>query len=385
MRKRVFISLIFMMILMSSLSFAENDETKKDINEYIENQLKSIQIYKLEEFFENEQVLKSVNFKNFVMDVIKGKKNILELIDGEMLKQYFFRELRVNFKIFISILVLAVLSSILKSLDNSFSSGSINKISNYAVFIVIISISFLGFKQALDICKVTIDNMVSFMEIAIPIEIALLVTLGFPVTSAALNPVFLGGIVFINIIFKTFLIITMTLSFSILIVNSISKNIKLKKFFSFIKQINIFTIGFLLTVYLGIISIQGIYVTSFDKFSVKTIKFAVDFIPVVGNFVSDSIEILLSSSHLLKSVLGAASLVILIGICLLPILKIVSIMLVYKISAIIIEPISEDNISSYLNEIGNLMTIILSAVVAVGIMFFITISILASIGNVTKI
>jgi stage III sporulation protein AE len=374
-----------MMILITTFSFAQNDEAKKDINEYLESQLKSMEIYKLEECFENEQALKNINFKNFIMDVMKGKKNILDLIDKDIIKDYFLKELRINFKIFISILVLSILSSILKNLDNSFSSGSVSKISNYAIFLIIISISFLGFKQALDICKSTIEHMVNFMEIAIPIEIALLVTLGFPVTSAALNPVFLGGIVFINIIFKTFLIITMTLSFSILIVNSISENIKLKRFFSFIKQINIFTIGILLTIYLGIISIQGIYVTSFDNFSVKTIKFAVDFIPVIGGFVSDSIEILLSSSHLLKSVLGAASLVILIGICLIPVLKIVSIILVYKISSIVIEPISEDGISSYLNEIGNLMTIILSAVVAICIMFFITIAILASIGNVTKL
>lgn len=383
MKRRVFVGVLIIFFLMASLAYAQSDE-KVDINKYIDNQLKTIQIDRLQKTFENEQVIKNINLKDFIVDVMKGKKNVLDIIDKAQVKNYLFKEIKFNFKILVTILILSLISAILKNLDNSFSGTAISKVSNYTVFVLLISITFMGYKDVLEIARVTIDNMVNFMQIAIPIEMAFLVTLGFPVTSASLSPIFLGGIVFINIVFKTFLMVIMALSFSILIINNISSNINLKRLYNFTKQISVFTVGFLLTVYLGIISIQGIYVTSFDKFSIKTIKFAVDFIPVVGGFVSDSIEILLSSSYLLKSVLGAAALVILIGICLIPIFKILSIILVYKISSIIVEPISDDNISTYLNEMANLMIIILSSVVAVGIMFFITIAILASIGNVTR-
>lgn len=386
MKIRLFFMTIIVMVLMTTLCFGEDTNPQKSMNEYIEKQLDSVQIYKLEEYFEKEYALKDVDLKSFIMEVVKGKKSILDLVDKDMLMNYLFKEVRVNLKIFISILVLAVLSSILKNLDNSFSSGTISKISNYVIFIIIISLSFIGYKEVLNICKETIENMVSFMEIVIPIEIAILVTLGFPITSIILNPIFLGGIVFINIVFKKFLIITMILSFSILIINSISKNIKFERFLSFIKQLNIFMIALMLITYLGIISIQGIYVTSFDKFSVKTVKFAIgNFIPVIGGFVSDSIDILLSASFLLKSVLGSVGLVILIAICMLPALKMIAVILVYKVSSVIIEPISEESISKYLNEMGNLIAILLASVVVIGIMFFITIAILASIGSVTKI
>ncbi|WP_099188112.1 stage III sporulation protein AE [Tepidibacter mesophilus] len=383
MKKRVFVGVLIMFFLITNLAYAQ-DDSKGNIDKYIDNQLKTIQIDRLQKTFENEQVIKDINLKDFIIDVMKGEKNILDIIDKAQVKHYLFKEIKFNFKILVTILILSLISAILKNLDNSFSGTAISKVSNYTVFVLLISITFMGYKDVLEIAKVTIDNMVNFMQIAIPIEMAFLVTLGFPVTSASLSPIFLGGIVFINIVFKTFLMVIMALSFSILIINNISSNINLKRLYNFTKQISVFTVGFLLTVYLGIISIQGIYVTSFDKFSIKTIKFAVDFIPVVGGFVSDSIEILLSSSYLLKSVLGAAALVILIGICLIPIFKIVSIILVYKFSSIIVEPISDDNISAYLNEMANLMIIILSSVVAVGIMFFITIAILASIGNVTR-
>lgn len=101
------------------------------------------------------------------------------------------------------------------------------------------------------------------------------------------------------------------------------------------------------TIYLGLVSIQGLYVTSVDNFTVKTAKFAIgNFIPVVGGFVSDSVDILLSSSQLIKGIrwnrlnslsrnMPSSS------------YKIASIILVYKVSAIAVEPIGEDSISSF--------------------------------------
>lgn len=70
------------------------------------------------------------------------------------------------------------------------------------------------------------------------------------------------------------------------------------------------------TIYLGLVSIQG-HITSVDNFTVKTAKFVIgNFIPVVGGFVSDSVDILLSSSQLIKGVFGGIGLIVLVGICL---------------------------------------------------------------------
>ena len=71
------------------------------------------------------------------------------------------------------------------------------------------------------------------------------------------------------------------------------------------------------------------------------------------------------------------------SICVIPIIKIVCVILVYKVCAIAIEPIGEGNIANFLNEVANLMMIILAAIIVVAIMFFVTIAILTSITAVT--
>lgn len=390
MKNKILGLVLIMLFSLTSASFAEdknNDEeyedTKNNIDLYIDNQLSKINIDEIEKYVKDDNVVKDINLKTYIKDLISGNANILDLFDKNKIKTTIFSELKTSIKVAMSILVLALLSSIIKSLENSFSSSSISTVTNYIVFITVVTLTLVSFKDILALCYTTIENVIGLVNVIIPIMISLLVLVGFPITSTALNPIFIGGIAAINIVFKKFVFVAISLAFAILVINNITNNIKLNRLSSFIKQINVVTLGAVFTLYLGLVSIQGLYVTSFDKFTVKTAKFAVgNFIPVVGGFVSDSVDILLSSSQLIKNVFGGVGLVILIGICLIPVIKILSVILVYKVCAIAIEPIGEDNISSFLNEVANLMIIILATIIAVTIMFFVTIAILTSISTV---
>ena len=381
MKNKILGVVLIFLFSFTSVCFAEDknngeeyEDTKNNIDLYIDNQLSKINIDEIEKYVKDDDVIKNINLKSYIKDLIHGKANILDLFDKEKIKNLLFSEAKSGIKIASSILVLALLSSIIKSLENSFSSSSITTVTNYIVFITVVTLTLVSFKDVLSLCYSTIENIIGLVNVIIPIMISLLVLVGFPITSTALN-----------IVFKKFIFVAISLAFAILVINNITNNIKLNRLASFIKQINVVSLGAVFTLYLGLVSIQGLYVTSFDKFTVKTAKFAVgNFIPVVGGFVSDSLDILLSSSQLIKNVFGGIGLVILAGMCLIPIIKIISVVLVYKLCAIAIEPIGEDNISSFLNEVANLMIIILATMIAVTIMFFVTIAILTSISAVAS-
>ncbi|MGL5749831.1 MAG: stage III sporulation protein AE [Paraclostridium sp.] len=387
--KKIITSIIMCILIgftFTNISFANDEEqVQENVDSYIEEQINKLKLSEIQKYIEDEEIIKDIDIKQFIKDLIKGEATMLDLFDKEGLKEFLFSESKASLKVVAVILVLALLSSILKSLDNSFSSGSISQVTNYIVFITMVTLTLVGFKDVLDICNTTMDSMINVMQIIMPIMITFLVVMGFPMTSTIMTPIFLGGVTFINVIFKKFLLVSITVGFAILIINNLSQSIKLKKLASFIKQLNLITIGAVFTIYLGLVSLQGLYVKSIDGFAVKTTKFAMgNFIPVVGGFVSDSFDIILSSSQLIKNVFGGIGLIILVGICLMPIIKIVSIILVYKTSAIVVEPIGEDNISNFLNEIANLMAVMLACIIAITIMFFVTIAIVISISVVTQ-
>ncbi|MFR3499567.1 MAG: stage III sporulation protein AE [Paraclostridium bifermentans] len=379
---------ILMGLTFANVSFAQEENDKKvkeSVDTYISEQLNKINLQEIQNQIKDEKFIEDVDLKTFMKDLISGKKTMLDLFNKEGLKLFLFDELRASLKVASIIFVLALLSSILKSLDNSFSSGAISQVTTYIVFIVMVTLTLVGFKDVLNICNTTIDSMINLMQILMPILITFLVVMGFPMTSTVMTPIFMGGVTFINIVFKNFLFVSITIGFAILVINNLSNSIKLKKLASFIKQINLITIGAIFTIYLALVSMQGMYVKSLDGFAVKSTKFAIgNFIPVVGGFVSDSFDIILSSSQLIKNLFGGVGLIILVGICLIPIIKIISIILVYKTSAMIVEPVGEDSISNFLNEISNLMAIMLACIIAITIMFFVTIAIVVSISVVAQ-
>lgn len=132
------------------------------------------------------------------------EKNILDLFNKDGLKILMFDEFKASLKVVAVILVLALLSSILKSLENSFSSGAVSQIATYIIFITMVSLTLIGFKDVLQICYDAIDHTVGLMQVIMPILITFLLLIGFPITSTTLNPIFIGGVTFINVFLKIF-------------------------------------------------------------------------------------------------------------------------------------------------------------------------------------
>ena len=366
------------------LSSEEYEVSEETAENYIDSQLNKININQLEQYIKGNDIFKDLDLKVFVKDLINGDAKISDLINIENLKSSILAQLSTSLKVIIMIIVLALLSSILKSLENSFSSGSVTKVVNYIIFITMVTLVLINFKEVLEISYKTVDSVIGIVNVLAPILLSLIAIGGLVVTSSTMSPVFIGGISIINVIFKKIIFTLITLGFCVLVVDNLSENIKLKKFADLLKKANVVIVGLLFTIYLGLISIQGLYVTSFDKFTVKSAKFAVgSFIPVIGNFISDSVDILLSSSILIKNVFGVVGLVLLIGVCLIPMVKIFTIILVYKIGAALVEPIGEENISSFMDEASKLMTVLLVSVLAILVMFFVTVGVLTSISIVS--
>ncbi|MDM8129561.1 stage III sporulation protein AE, partial [Paraclostridium benzoelyticum] len=186
---------ILMGLTFANVSFAQEENDKKvkeSVDTYISEQLNKINLQEIQNQIKDEKFIEDVDLKTFMKDLISGKKTMLDLFDKEGLKLFLFDELRASLKVASIIFVLALLSSILKSLDNSFSSGAISQVTTYIVFIVMVTLTLVGFKDVLNICNTTIDSMINLMQILMPILITFLVVMGFPMTSTVMTPIFMG-------------------------------------------------------------------------------------------------------------------------------------------------------------------------------------------------
>ena len=127
---------------------------------------------------------------------------------------------------------------------------------------------------------------------------------------------FIGNIIQ-NILIPVVLVIA-TLS----IASKISDKVQISKITKFFKSSIVWFLGIILTIFVGVLSLEGSLSSSIDGITAKTAKAAVSsIIPVVGKILGDAVDSVLGCGVILKNALGVVGVIVIIGICIMPVAK----------------------------------------------------------------
>ena len=299
----------------------------------------------------------------------------------EDISKIFLSEIHLSLNLLSKIMIITLISTILTNLQNSFEESSISQLANYFTYILIAVLVITNFSDLMDMAKITVGRMVDFMQVLLPILLTLLIVTGGPTTKILYHPMILGTINLLGITVSSIIFPLIFFSFIVSILSNLSQRAELGKLAELARQIITFIISAIFTIFIGILTIYGLS-SKIDGLSIRTAKFAVDtLVPIVGGFLSDSVDAVIGSSAILKNGIGIIGLIILIMIILLPIIKITVLLLVYSIIGAIVEPIASSNIIKFFGDVSKTLLLVLISLVAVGIMFFITITITVDTGN----
>ena len=114
----------------------------------------------------------------------------------------------------------------------------------------------------------------------------------------------------------------------------------------------------------------------------KTTKDAVStMIPVVGKILGDAVDTVLGCGLVLKNAVGIVGVIVIIGICIVPIIKLGVITIAYNLSASIIQPIADEKIVKLLSEMGGIFKVLLGILCSLSVMLIIGITLVIKISN----
>jgi stage III sporulation protein AE len=331
----------------------------------------------------DEELMETLNPVDYIKEYIKsgtGNLSFHNILNAVV--SIVFKEVKSVLKLTLSIVTIAIICSLLKNLQDAFSDESISEVAFYACYALIIMLLSKSFIISISVAKEVITNISDFMSALLPILITMISLAGGITSAATLDPIVLGAVVFIPKIYSNFIIPMILMIFVLEFANNISTEHKITNLCKLFKQITIWFQGIIVTVFIGLLTIRGITSTTMDAVTLKTAKFAVDnFIPIVGKAFSDAITSVAGYSLIIKNAISSIGLVVIILILLHPLIKLILITFIYKLSAALVEPISDSRITKSLEAAGNSMVLITSCVLTVSLMFFILIGIIASSGR----
>jgi len=381
--------LIFISVLLaaSQYVFAVEEISNEEIIEEQANSDEFVNLKKqLEKYASDEasELFEGYDPQSILKDVSRGdfKLNFTGFLGR--IANYFFKEIYLNIHILIKLVILIVLCALLKNLQTSFLSESVGEIAFYVCYIVVVSIMIVSFSSAMKLGMDIIDKMVGFMYSTVPILITLLVSGGNITSGGIFQPLLIMAVEVTATIIKTAFIPIILLSTVLTIVNNISEKVQISKLADFLKKITGVALGLILTAFIAVISVQGSLGAVIDGVASKTAKYAIGaFIPVVGGYLADAADTVIGCTLLIKNAAGAAVMVGIIGICIIPLIKIAALVVLYKATCVLIQPISEKRITDCITGISDSLVYILGIVAAVAFMFFMSVTAIIGAGNLS--
>ena len=379
---KIILIIIIMIISISNANISYCSSTSNIDESEIESQEK---IFGISSFIQNSKqytgdFFESIDIGEILNSAIKGEINNSNIYK-KILSQL-GNEVQTGIKSLACILAIIIIHSILKSISESLENDNISKLIYYVQYIAIIAVIMSNFSDIITLVKDTTTNLIGFMNTLIPVLISLMLYTGSITTTSILEPIILFMINFIGNLIQDILIPIILIITSISIISKISDKVQIDKISKFLKSSTIWFLGIVLSIFVGIVSLEGTLASSVDGITAKTAKAIVSSaVPVVGKILGDVVDSVLGCGLILKNAVGFVGVIVIIGICIMPILKLTVLTFSYKLVASVSEVIADSKIVKLLDEIADIFKILLGILVAVTFMVIIGTTLLVKMSN----
>lgn len=367
--------ILILMFIIPNKSFAsdeiiESTEEMLDISSFISEAQKY-----------TEDVFDDMDFSNILGSAMSGQ------IDGTSLVKRLFNllgiEIRNQLTMVGSIIIIIVVHSILKSVSDGLDNGGISQITYFVQYVLIVTLIMTNFAGIISSIKNTIQNLVGFSYSLIPLLLALIMITGNMVTASAVQPILLLMITFIGNFISTFLLPMILIGTSLGIISKISDKVQIDKLAKTFKSSVVWIMGIVLTIFTGVLSLESSLTGHVDGITTKTTKAIVSSaIPVVGKILSDTAEVVLGSGVILKNAVGIIGVIVIMGICAMPIIKLTVLTVLYHILSAVCQPIADKKIIDIIEQMRDTFKVLLAMVCSISVMLIIGVTIVIKISSV---
>ncbi len=323
----------------------------------------------------------SFSFKQYVTDLITGKesfslKSILNTIKNSVLN-----ELQNSKKVIFQIIAIGIIAAVFTNFSNIFTNNQIAETGFFITYLLLFTILTSSFISMSHMAANTISSVINFMNALIPTYFLAIAFSAGARTSLVYYELTIIIITVANMLLLKIVIPLINMHMIISVSNNLSKEPLLTKLADFIKLIIEWSLKALLTFVIGFNTIQGLIVPIADGLKGTAINKVASLIPGAGDAYNTVTKTILGSGALVKNAMGVAGLVAIIIICAAPVLKIIVFIIIYEISASLIQPISDKRLINCINAASESGKLLLKLVFIGSLLFIITIAIISATTN----
>lgn len=333
----------------------------------------------LKELFPEEQL----EFKDTLIGILSGDLDFsLRLFGRLVIDQisYAFRSSRDNL---IHMLLIALLAAVFSNFSRMFQNRQISDISFYALYLLLIALTISSFEAVVNWVRGGIEALTAFMGVFCPLYFLAVSIARGSVTSVAFYHLVLFLIFLTEALILNFLLPILHIYMMVRVLNYLSDEDYLSKFAELIEMAVSWILKTVLACIVGLNVIQGLISPAIDTVKRSVITRSAEAIPGIGDAIGGMAEVAIGTAVLVKNGIGMAGAVISVALCVVPLVQVACIVLLYKLAAAVIQPVSDKRIVGCIETVGEGCRLLLGVIFTTGFLFLLTIVVVAaSTGNV---
>lgn len=268
----------------------------------------------------------------------------------------------------IQIIMLALFSAAINSFGTGFSKGQVSDTTQMIISISLTAILIASFYTACTISEDILDSCINIYKSIVPVFFGAVAFSSGNTTAAVYYEIVLLMITTVNIFFKSVLIRMDKIYILFSMSDAVTKEDRFSKASELMEQLIKWACRTAIIVFTGLGGIKGMIVPMTDSYKKSMLYKAFQMIPGIGSSIETVSETVIGAGNIIKNGIGTAAIAVLLVVCFVPVLKLIILSVLFKVTAAVIEPVSDKRIVKAVNSLGTAIgLLILIVLVAVSL------------------
>lgn len=319
-----------------------------------------------------------ISFSELVGQLVNGDiQGVFANLKDYLLDQLFY-EIRSNRTILVQMVGIVFISAVFTNFSMAFSKTFVAETGFYLTYMVLFSLLLTSFMTAAQMASGLMSNMLKFMSALVPVFCLSVTFTGNIQTGIWYQQAMVTGITLTQWLVSKFILSLIHMYVLISLVNQLSKEDSLSKCADLIKTVAGWSLKTVLGIILGLNFIQSLVMPAFDSLKNGWAMRVTSAVPGVGDAMGTAMQTVIGSAVLIKNGIGAAGLIVLAFLFLIPAVKLAGIVLMYQIAQAIVQPVADKRMLNCLHCVSEGVLLLLKVQGMVFILFFLSMAMMTA-------
>lgn len=319
-----------------------------------------------------------ISFSEVVEQLVSGNlEGLFKHIKTYVLEQLVY-EIKQHKTLLTQLLGIILMSAVFTNFSMAFSKTQIAETGFYLTYMLLFTLLLTSFMSAAEIAATVIRHMLSFMSALVPVFCLAVTMTGNIQTGLWYQQLMVVGVTLIEWLVSKGILKLVHMYVLLSMVNQVSKEDVLSKCTELLHTVAVWSVRTVLGTLLGLQFIQGLVLPAFDTLKNGWTARLTSALPGIGDTMGSVLQTVMGSAVLIKNGIGAAGMLILALLFLIPMIKLVFIAVMYMLAQVLIQPVADKRMLECLHAVSDGVILLLKIVGTVFVLFFLSMAMMTS-------